>query len=605
MSSERLLSEQATSGTTAVVGGAAPIAGRRSGWRPVRTRQASAATSLAAQGEPMLWLAGGALAVALTMIVGLLVLVLYQGLLTFWPQPVVQLETDDGTIYLGEIADRRYYTPQQHMMAVLPHATADRAKLEANAHGGRFQQDKIRVENFELTNTHFVWVDAFRVRETTFPEWALVIERLTNGRFYGLPASFLIDGQEVASTPAEVWAKYQEFHAEVRSRWQQRVKLEHDELGHLGRREQEARIALRQQELDQGRDSPEYAAAERTLSATVNDAGAERTRIDAEIDRLNQENTRYALRLTTGDGQSQVLPLEGIVRAYPANQLTTLAGLQVYLSRWHEFLLTDPRENSEGGVYPAIFGTVAMTLTMSLLVVPFGVLAALYLREYAKAGPIVSILRIAINNLAGVPSIVFGVFGLGLFCYILGAEIDQLFFRATLVETGRSTFGTGGILWASLTLALLTAPVVIVTTEEALAAVPNSMREGSYACGASKWQTIHRIVLPRAMPGIMTGMILAMARGAGEVAPIMLVGAMKLAPDLPVDSVFPYLHLERSFMHLGYHIYDLGFHSQNSVAAASMLFTTTLLLVAIVATLNVMAIWLRSRLRRRYVASHF
>jgi phosphate transport system permease protein len=242
---------------------------------------------------------------------------------------------------------------------------------------------------------------------------------------------------------------------------------------------------------------------------------------------------------------------------------------------------------------------------MSLLVVPFGVLAALYLREYAKAGPIVSILRIAINNLAGVPSIVFGVFGLGLFCYIVGAEIDQLFYRATLAETGRSTFGTGGILWASLTLALLTAPVVIVTTEEALAAVPNSMREGSYACGASKWQTIHRIVLPRAMPGIMTGMILAMARGAGEVAPIMLVGAMKLAPDLPVDGVFPYLHLERSFMHLGYHIYDLGFHSQNSVAAASMLFTTTLLLVTIVGTLNVMAIWLRSRLRRRYVASHF
>ena len=232
-------------------------------------------------------------------------------------------------------------------------------------------------------------------------------------------------------------------------------------------------------------------------------------------------------------------------------------------------------------------------------------LAALYLREYAKAGPIVSILRIAINNLAGVPSIVFGVFGLGLFCYIVGAEIDQVFFQATLTETGRSTFGTGGILWASLTLALLTAPVVIVTTEEALAAVPSSMREGSYACGASKWQTIHRIVLPRAMPGIMTGMILAMARGAGEVAPIMLVGAVKLAPDLPVDGVFPYLHLERSFMHLGYHIYDLGFHSQNSVAAASMLFTTTLLLVTIVATLNMMAIWLRSRLRRRYVASHF
>jgi phosphate transport system permease protein len=167
------------------------------------------------------------------------------------------------------------------------------------------------------------------------------------------------------------------------------------------------------------------------------------------------------------------------------------------------------------------------------------------------------------------------------------------------------TFGSGGILWASLTLALLTLPVVIVATEEALAAVPNSMREGSYACGASKWQTIRRIVLPRALPGIMTGMILAMARGAGEVAPLMLVGAVKLAPELPVDGVFPYLHLSRRFMHLGFHIYDLGFQSLDSESARPMVYTTTLLLITIVALLNVTAIWLRSRLRRRYLVSQF
>src|SRR5581483_8341300 len=173
---------------------------------------------------------------------------------------------------------------------------------------------------------------------------------------------------------------------------------------------------------------------------------------------------------------------------------------------------------------------------------------------------------IAINNLAGVPSIVFGVFGLGFFCYLIGAHVDQLFFRASLADK-TPTFGTGGLLWASLTLALLTLPVVIVATEEALAAVPNSMREGSYGCGASKWQTIRRIVLPRAMPGILTGMILAMARGAGEVAPLILVGAVKIAPALPVDfadwsgDLGPVptgpLHLERSFMHLGFHIYDV------------------------------------------------
>ena len=161
------------------------------------------------------------------------------------------------------------------------------------------------------------------------------------------------------------------------------------------------------------------------------------------------------------------------------------------------------------------------------------------------------------------------------------------------------------MLWASLTLALLTLPVVIVATEEALAAVPGSMREGSYACGASKWQTMRRIVLPRAGPGIMTGMVLAMARGAGEVAPLMLVGAVKLAPELPMDGQFPFLHPDRSFMHLGFHIYDVGFQSQNSQAAQPLVFTTTLLLIAIVLVLNVTAIWVRSRLRRKFSSDKF
>jgi len=279
-----------------------------------------------------------------------------------------------------------------------------------------------------------------------------------------------------------------------------------------------------------------------------------------------------------------------------------LERLGVYLSRWGEFLTDEPREaNSEGGVFPAIFGTVVMTLLMTLVVVPIGVLAALYLREYAKAGWIVSAVRIAINNLAGVPSIVFGVFGLGFFCYMLGGSIDDVFFRAKLPSP---TYGTGGVLWSALTLALLTLPVVIVATEEALSAVPNSMREGSYACGASKWQTIRRIVLPRALPGITTGMILAMARGAGEVAPLMLVGAVKVAPQLPIDGTFPFVHPERSFMHLGFHIYDLGFQSQNSEAAKPMVFTTTLLLISIVVVLNLAAIAVRARLHRRFKGSH-
>lgn len=339
--------------------------------------------------------------------------------------------------------------------------------------------------------------------------------------------------------------------------------------------------------------------------AIASDTRGRVTILTTRLVSLEELNDALTWEMVTADGTPQNIAVSEIVRAYPANQLTVWGRLGVYFDRWREFLLDEPREaNMEGGVFPAIWGTVAMTLIMTVAVVPFGVLAALYLREYAKAGLIVSAVRIAVNNLAGVPSIVFGVFGLGFFCYVVGARVDEIFYPEYVAQN-KPVFETGGLLWASLTLALLTLPVVIVATEEALAAVPNSMREGSYACGASKWQTIWRIILPRALPGIMTGMILAMARGAGEVAPLMLVGAVKIAPALPVDWTFPYLHPNRSFMHLGFHIYDLGFQSPDSEAAKPMVFTTTLLLITIVAFLNVSAILIRSRLRKRFASSQF
>ncbi|MCZ7592678.1 MAG: phosphate ABC transporter permease PstA [Kiritimatiellae bacterium] len=267
------------------------------------------------------------------------------------------------------------------------------------------------------------------------------------------------------------------------------------------------------------------------------------------------------------------------------------------------FVSQEPREaNTEGGIFPAIFGTFILTLLMSVAVMPFGVLAAIYLREYARQNWFTQTVRISINNLAGVPSIVFGVFGLGFLVYFTGSTIDKLFFSNSLPAP---TFGTGGILWAALTLALMTVPVVIVATEEALAAVPRGAREGSLALGGSKWQTIYRVVIPAAAPGIMTGLVLAMARGAGEVAPLMLVGVVKLAPALPVDGLFPFLHLDRKFMHLGFHIYDLGFQSPDSDAAQPMVFATTLFLIALVVLLNLGAIAIRERLRRKYAVGAF
>jgi phosphate transport system permease protein len=542
-------------------------------------RRGRTRASLFVQGEPLIWLMGGGLVIAIAMIVGLLGLIADAGFSTFVPRPVFRLRTAEGKILMGEI---------------------ERTEERPGGAGGR---RLVRVGNFELTGEHFVWVDEDRILDEERPPRALVVERQEWGRFYGEPVGFLIAGKPAAAGPDESWRLYLRHHGEVRDRWRLRRRIETKDVGAVNRRVEEARLELRDAERTGGTGSAPHEAAKKRFAEVEAGVMREFERLRSEIQELNKANQKYQLVLRTGDGKEKALALADIVRAYPANDLSFVSRSRIYLERWREFLLDEPREaNSEGGVFPAIFGTVIMTLVMSIVVVPFGVMAALYLREYARAGAVVSAVRISINNLAGVPSIVFGVFGLGFFCYVVGASVDQLLFSATLPNP---TFGKGGVLWASLTLSLLTLPVVIVATEEALSAVPNSLREGSYACGASKWQTIQRIVLPRAMPGIMTGMILAMARGAGEVAPLMLVGAVKLAPELPLDTVTPFVHAQRSFMHLGFHIYDLGFQSQNSEAAKPMVFTTTLLLIGVVFLLNVLAVRLRTRLRRRYESEKF
>jgi phosphate transport system permease protein len=593
-------------------------------------------SSLLAHGQPMVWLHGGALVICLCMIVGLLLLVLYQGLPTFWPGEVVQVRLIDGKVYMGEVIRTETYQVPDNALQLVPvekkmglavsavslassptngwlvGVTAetllaaekkDEIKAILERSNGKAQRRLYRTDNFELTQVHHHLIGDWAVTEETRPEWAVVIERLNNdGRFYGFPRAFLIDGKEVADDPAGSWVEFHAHHDEVLKRLAQREKIEKRDIGAVNARQFAAQLNVRQAELSHGQDSQAYTDALEKQSEVKEWAAREHAELNGQIVALNKDNNRFKLVLTTASGETKVLNLVDICRAYPANQLSFWGKLSVYFARWWEFLSAEPRHaNSEGGVFPAIWGTVAMTLLMTVAVVPFGVMAALYLREYAKAGPIISLVRISINNLAGVPSIVFGVFGLGFFCYIVGVRVDQLLFQAYPAHQ----FGKEGLLWASLTMALLTLPVVIVATEEAVAAVPRSMREGSYACGASKWQTIWRIVLPRAMPGILTGMILAVARGAGEVAPLMLVGATKFAPALPVDDVFPFLHPQRQFMHLGYHIFDLGYHSPDSESAKPMVYTTTLLLIVLIATLNLGAMWIRGRLRKRYMGGQF
>lgn len=561
-------------------------------------------TSQLAYGQPWVWLFGGTLIICLVMIVGLLFLILRFGIPTFWPSRVVGITTMAGAKYMGDVVRTEEYRPEESHISKLPPALQEAARKYIAEHKGNSERQLIKIGNFDLTQMHHVWISGYEIRSEEYPEWAMVVERLGNdGRFYGILEGFLTDGKVTVDTPTAAWKAYEEQASEIYSLVRKAKKLERHESNHSSKLSKDAEIKKVEQELRYGRGSQQYQEAllnEQEVSASVK---VERDNINKQIAEMGEKAGRYALRFKTFDGKSKDINLNQIVRAVPVNQLGVFQKLTVYFSRWWEFISDDPRNsNTEGGVFPCIFGTLAMTLIMTVFVVPFGVLAALYLREYAKPGPLVSTIRIAVNNLAGVPSIVFGVFGIGFFCYLMGGTIDQIFYPASRVMG--PVFGKGGLMWASLTLALLTVPVVIVATEEALAAVPRSMREGSYGCGASKWQTIWRIVLPRAMPGILTGTILAMARGAGEVAPLMLVGAMVEAPELPIDASFPF-GVNHSFMHLGVQIYGVGFQSPDSEAAKPMVFTITLLLIVLIALLNLAAMWLRNRLRRKYLVSQF
>lgn len=545
------------------------------------------------KGEPLLWLTAGGLVIALLMIFLLLFMVIKNGFSNYWPVQVVSLDLKNGEKLMGEITKVEIYT---------------KSSTDAKRY-------LVRIGNFELTNEHFRWVNESDIDKKYYDRNAVLVERLEWGRFYGFPKAFRIGDNVVTTNITEIFSRYEKYHDEARDLWRKKVEIEKVDIGRLNHEMEKERLAVKEIELkledaklsgDKGRtERLEKLYNEKSMAFAKFESSSKKKYDDliAKIDALKSEYEKYSIDFETADGKIKNIKLHEIVRSYLANNLSVFNKTGIYVSRWVEFLTDEPREaNSEGGVFPAIFGTVVMTIIMSLFVVPFGVMAAIYMKEYAKSGKILSILRIAINNLAGVPSIVYGVFGLGFFAYTFGAAIDKVFYSAKLPSP---TFGTGGILWSALTLALLTLPVVIVATEEAINAVPNSLREGSYACGATKWQTIRYIVLPRALPGIMTGFILAMSRGAGEVAPLMLVGAVKLAPEMPIDGIFPYIHLERSFMHLGFHIYDLGFQSQNSEAAIPMVYTTTLLLITIVVVLNVMAIYIRNKLRKKFVGSVF
>ncbi len=538
-------------------------------------------------GSPWVWLNAGAVAVSLVLVLGLLGLIAVRGLGHFWPAQVLvadyQAPNQASHTVAGEVADSEEVPANRLESTGL--VIVDEQQL--------FTRSLLKQGNRDLSGTDFVWIVDEWLSNRQYPQEMMVLERREWGNFYGFLQAVKENGAVVASGNSVVSVFHQRLNRTLKI-YDAIYQIEKHDIGAINSGIEQLRLKERRLEMNDRLDAVKKAeiAAERAVLNKEYEA------LEEQLGDLYQSFNRDSFVAKTANGQTLEQPISKVVRAYQPNNMSLMDKIAFYFDKVGEFILDDPREaNTEGGVFPAIFGTVMMVILMSIMVTPFGVIAAVYLREYASQGWLTRAIRVAVNNLAGVPSIVYGVFGLGFFIYFAGAHIDQLFFAEALPSP---TFGTPGLLWASITLALLTLPVVIVATEEGLSRIPRSVREGSLALGATKAETLWRVVLPMASPAMMTGLILAVARAAGEVAPLMLVGVVKLAPSLPLDGNYPYLHLDQKFMHLGFHIYDVGFQSPNVEAARPLVYATALLLVIVIAVLNLSAVAIRNHLREKY-----
>lgn len=546
-------------------------------------------------GDPWIWLNAAAVSASLIIVIGLLALIAIKGLSHFWPKPVMQAQ------YLQATSDANSNSKSASIRIIGEVHNDEEVSIEnLKAIGINLDVDTLSVTrllvktgNRDVGSADFKWMLQPYLKDEHYPDDIIVLERREWGNFYGYLKSVKSNGNIVALADT-AWQELEKRLERTELIYKRIRDIEKGDIGSVNYKMEKIRLNKRRLEIDK-EDTKENL---KKLELERKQLEKGYALLEKDLAKLYKQIKRDSITAETMNGKVIEIPLAKIVRAYQPNALSVIGKISLYFQKIWEFVADDPREaNTEGGIFPAIFGTVMMVMLMAVLVTPFGVIAAVYLREYAKQGAVTRIIRIAVNNLAGVPSIVYGVFGLGFFVYFLGGNIDQLFYAEALPSP---TYGTPGILWSSLTLAILTVPVVIVATEEGLSRIPRSIREGSLALGATKAETLWRTVLPMATPSMMTGMILAIARAAGEVAPLMLVGVVKLAPSLPLDLNAPFFHLDRKFMHLGFHIYDVGFQSPNVEAARPLVYATAFLLIAVIVLLNLSAIYIRNRLREQY-----
>ncbi|MFV1984789.1 MAG: phosphate ABC transporter permease PstA [Thiohalomonadales bacterium] len=538
-------------------------------------------------GAPWIWLNAAAVSTSLLMVFGLLALISVRGFGFFWPSDVLEIQyrdqADKSFRLIGEVWDSQ--------LASVQNLRENGIKLDTDK--SSVMRYLFKSGNRDVTGADFQQIIEPFILSRLSPESILVVERTEWGNIYGYLKNVKQQGKIIAEGESSI--------TELETRLERTViirknisKIAKSDIGTINYGMEKLRLKQRKFEINGELDSVNRA----NIKQQRGELQDEYNTLQKLLIEHNKKLSRDSFTIEIMDGQNIEIPLSKVIRISQPNSMSVFSKIIYYLINIKNFIFDDPREaNTEGGVFPAIFGTILMVIIMAILVTPLGVIAAVYLREYAKQGPLIRTIRIAVNNLAGVPSIVYGIFGLGFFVYFLGGNIDQLFFPEALPAP---TFGTPGLLWASLTLAIMTLPVVIVSTEEGLSRIPRAIREGSLALGATKFETLWRTVIPMSSPAIMTGLILAVARAAGEVAPLMLVGVVKLAPSLPLDGNFPFLHLERKFMHLGFHIYDVGFQSPNVEAARPLVYATALLLVIVIVVLNLVAVRIRNNLREKF-----
>ena len=538
-------------------------------------------------GTPWIWLNAGAVSISVVMVVGLLALIAIRGMGHFWPKAVYEIEYLDNDEVI-QIIGERVETEEVLKQRILE------SGIKVQTDKDFIKRSLIKVGNRESLGVDFMLTVAPNELNITKPKDVLVLERTQWGNFYGFLKQVKDDNEALVLDDAVMWNELNERLERVTKLRERIEHIQKVDIGRINYQIEKLRLKQRRLEIDGITDKNKFQVIEDARTKSIANYEA----LKSELNSLYKDISRDRITAKIMGGREVELKLADVVKAYRPNEMNLAEKIIFYIKTFWGFITDDPREaNTEGGIFPAIFGTVLTVMLMSIVVMPFGVIAAIYLREYAKQGFFTRLVRISVNNLAGVPSIVYGVFGLGFFVYIIGGTIDELFFSEALPAP---TFGSGGLLWASLTLALLTVPVVIVATEEGLSRIPRSIREGSLALGATKAETLWRTILPMTSPAIMTGLILAIARAAGEVAPLMLVGVVKLAPSLPLDGNAPFIHLERKFMHLGFHIYDVGFQSPNVEAARPLVYATALILVFVIVVLNLAAIYTRNHLREKY-----